>query len=90
MAKKESKNAYLFQTSMREALLTFNLKKLKEWMKKYNQPLLKSFEKQSEETQMASMCKLICNRTDLLGSEVHHKAIKWLKDHNYKIKGRLF
>lgn len=90
MAKGDKKLAYLQQTSMREALVTFNLKKLKAWMQKYNKALLKSFEEQSEEVQMATMCKMICNRTDLLGSDVHHKAIKWLKDHNYKIKGRLF
>ena len=90
MAKADKKLAYLQQTSMREALVTFNLKKLKAWMQKYNKALLKSFEEQSEEVQMATMCKMICNRTDLLGSDVHHKAIKWLKDHNYKIKGRLF
>ena len=88
MAKKDSKNAYMYQISMREALVTFDVEKLKKWMKKWNNPLYKQFIKANEIVQMATMCKMICNRTDLMGSEVQHKAILWLKEHN--MKGRIF
>ena len=88
MAKRQNKSAYLYQISMREALITFDLKKVKKWMQKYNNPLYESFKSMPEEVQMGTMCKMICNRTDLLGSDVHRKAINWLKEHN--MKGRLF
>lgn len=69
---------------MKEALSTFDLKKLKRWMKK-SQPLLyKQFERSGEIVQMATMCKMICNRTDMFDTDAHKKAVQWLKEHNMK------
>lgn len=76
-----------YVSSLKEALETFDLKELKKWMKKYNPILFLSFKDASEIVQMASMCKMICNRTDLLGTEVHKKAVKWLSEHN--MSGRI-
>lgn len=84
MAKKLDKYA----STMKDALETFDLKLVKKWMAKYNRTLYLSFKDAPEVVQMATMCKMICNRTDMLNSEAHKKALKWLKDHN--MKGRLF
>ena len=84
MANKQTK----YFASMKEALETFDLKAVKKWMKKYNFALCKSFSKSSDIVQMATMCKMICNRTDLLGTEAHKKAVAWLREHN--MKGRIF
>ena len=83
MAKKEK----IYIASMKEALETFDLKAFKKWVKKYNPSLYNSFSKSEETVQMATMCKMICNRTDMLNSEAHKKAVKWLKEHN--MKGRI-
>ena len=88
MASRDNKKAKVFQATMKEALETFNLNKFKAWMQKYNKPLWNSFKKSSETVQMATMCKYICNRTDLLGTEVHKKARVWLREHN--MKGQIF
>ena len=74
--------------SLGDALKTFDIKVLKKWMKNNNPALFQSFKKASELVQMASMCKMICNRTDLLGTEAHKKATEWLKEHN--MKGEIF
>ena len=83
MAKKTN-----YYASMKEALETFDLKNLKSWMKKNNHALFTSFKNAPESVQMATMCKMICNRTDMLGSKVHKKAVKWLTEHN--MSGRIF
>ena len=57
-------------------------------MQKYNAPLWRSFKDAPDIVQMASMCKMICNRPDMLNSEAHKKAVQWLKEYN--MKGRLF
>lgn len=57
-------------------------------MKKYRIDLYGQFLKTNEIVQMATMCKMICNRTDMLNTEAHKKAVQWLKEHN--MKGRLF
>lgn len=88
MASRDNKKAKVFQATMKEALETFNLNKFKAWIQKYNKPLWNSFKKSSETVQMATMCKCICNRTDLLGTEVHKKARVWLREHN--MKGQIF
>ena len=77
-----------YYSTMKEALETFNLKKFLTWLKKYNPALYKSFSEAPEVVQMGAMCKMICNRTDMLGSETHKKAINWLRDHN--MKGRIY
>ena len=88
MAKKDNKKAQVYQNSMKQALENFDLKALKKWMQKYNAPLWRSFKNANETVQMATMCKMICNRTDMLNTEAHKKAVKWLKEHD--MKGRLF
>lgn len=88
MAKKDQKKALTFQEAMKEALLKFDLEAFKKWVKKYNKPLWAQFSLAVEEVQMATMCKCICNRTDMLATEAHKKAVQWLKEHN--MKGRLF
>ena len=88
MAKKDNKTAQVYQNSMKQALEKFDLKTLKRWMQKYNFPLWQSFRKASDIVQMATMCKMICNRTDMLNTEAHKKAVKWLSEHN--MSGRLF
>ena len=88
MAKKDQKKALSFQKSMREALLKFDLKAYKKWLEKYNKPLLKQFSRANSTVQMATMCKSIINRTDMLNTEACEKARKWLKEHN--MKGQIF
>ena len=73
---------------MKSALESFDVKKLLKWCKKYNYPLWKRYSQASEIVQIATMCKMICNRTDLLGTVAHKKAVAWLKDHN--MKGQIF
>ena len=73
-----------YVSSLREALEAFDIKVFKKWVKKYNPALYKSFSKASEEVQMATICKCICNRTDMLNTEVHRKAVVWLRDHNMR------
>ncbi len=85
MATKQLKK---YVSTMREALETFDLKEVKKWMNKYNHGLYLSFKDANEIVQMATMCKMICNRTDMLNTEAHKKAVKWLTEHN--MSGRLF
>ena len=84
MAKKDQKSVRKFQLTLKEALVKFDLNAFKRWMQTYNKPLWRTFSKQNETVQMATMCKHICNRTDLLGTEVHKKARVWLREHNMK------
>ena len=88
MAKKTAKKAAKFQQSISEALSNFDLKAFNNWIKKYNPPLWNNLKNHSEEVQMATMCKFICNRTDMLNTEAHKKALAWLKEHN--MRGRIF
>lgn len=87
MAKLNKKSSQ-YMKSMKKALEDFDLSALLKWTQKYNPPLYSSFSKFNKEVQMATMCKMICNRTDMLNSEAHKKAVQWLKEHN--MKGRLF
>ena len=84
MAEKRPKKIKEIQATMKDALMTFDLKKFKAWLQKYNKPLWKTFSKSNEKVQMMTMCKMICNRTDLLGTEAHKKATKWLAENNTK------
>jgi len=85
---KNVKKAHQYMKSMKEALENFDLKALLKWVQKYNPPFYRSFSKETKEVQTATMCKMICNRTDLLATEAHKKAVRWLRDHD--MKGRLF
>ena len=89
MAKSDQKEAKTFQEKLKEALLKFDLKSFKKWVEKYNKPLWKQFKIQPEKIQMATMCKMICNRTDTLSTEAHKKAVEWLKKNGY-MRGQLF
>ena len=84
MPKKEKK----YVSSMKEALETFDLKIFKKWVAKYNPLMWEQFKYADEKVQMATMCKCICNRTDMLATEAHKKAVRWLRDNN--MKGGLF
>ena len=86
MATKKKEKSY--SASMKEALLNFDIKGFKTWARTYNGSYYKIFKTYSEEVQMGTMCKMICNRTDLFNTEAHKKAIAWLKEHN--MKGRMF
>ena len=72
-----------------EALRSFDLKILRRWLEQYNKPLHKQFLKENEEVQMATMCRMICTRTDLLSHECHKKAVQWMKEH-HNMNGRFF
>ena len=74
--------------SERSALEKFSLTAFVKWLLNYNFSLYQRFIKFDKETQMGIMCKAICDRTDMLNSEAHKKALNWLKEHN--MKGRLF
>ena len=74
--------------TLKGVLSQFDLKLFKRWLQKHSPLIWKSFKSQNEEVQMATMCKQICDRTDLLDTEAHKKAVEWLKKHN--MKGRLF
>ena len=76
-------------STLGEALKSFDLKVLIKWMERYDKPLHKQFVKQSEDLQMATMCRMICGRTDLLSHECHEKAVRWLKEH-HNMNGRMF
>ena len=68
--------------SMKDALEKFDLKVFLKWVEK-NVPLLyKEILEKPAEVQMATMCKLICNRTDMLDTKAYKKASKWLVQHN--------
>lgn len=74
--------------SERSTLEKFSLNAFVKWLLNYNFSLYQRFIKFDKETQMGIMCKAICDRTDMLNSEAHKKALNWLKEHN--MKGRLF
>lgn len=84
MAKRQKIEGLDFKRSMRKILLKFDLKALLKWMQKYRIDLYNQMLKVNEEVQMATMCKMICNRTDMLNTEAHKKAREWLKDHNMR------
>ena len=88
MAKNKKIKGLDYTKSMKDVLEKFDLDALKKWMKKYRIDLYGQFLKADEIVQMATMCKMICNRTDMLNSEAHKKAVKWLKDHN--MRGQIF
>ena len=74
--------------SHRSALEKFDLTAFKKWLSRYNFSLWQRYIKFDKKTQMAIMCKQICDRTDMLDTEAHKKAVQWLKEHD--MKGRLF
>lgn len=74
--------------SHRSALEKFDLTAFKKWLSRYNFSLWQRYIKFDKKTQMAIMCKQICDRTDMLNTEAHKKAVQWLKEND--MKGRLF
>ena len=73
---------------LKKALEKFDLNSFRAWMKRFDKGLWNSFKNANEKVQMATMCKCICNRTDLLATEAHKKACKWLASNN--MNGGLF
>ena len=88
MAKKTTKEGLDFSKNMKTVLMKFDLKALLKWMYKYRRDLYVQMLKVDEKVQMATMCKMICNRTDMLDTEACKKARKWLSDNN--MGGRIF
>lgn len=78
MAKRSTKK----ETNLVKILEKFDLDSFQEWLKDFNKPLWKVFQKENRATRMMCMCKHIINRTDMLGTEAHKKAVAWLKKHN--------
>ena len=79
MAKNEGLD---YSKSIKKVLNKFDLKALLKWMRKYRVDLYAQMIKYDEKIQTATMCKMICNRTDMLETEAHKKARKWLKENN--------
>ena len=88
MAKITKKMLDKYESTKKDALMKFDLKSLRKWMKKNDRVTYEQFTKETELIQMAVMCKMIFNRTDMLDTEAHKKACQWLKEHN--MSGRLF
>lgn len=82
---KKKKNA----TSIKEALETFDTKIVGKWLKR-NQPVkYAQYADFNEENKMAVICKSIIDRKDMLATEAHRKAVKWLNEHKMN-DGRMF
>ena len=69
MAKKEKIKGLDFSKNMKDVLVEFDLKALKRWMKKYRIDLYNVLIKADEKLQMATMCRMIINRNDMLATE---------------------
>ena len=79
MAKNEGLD---YRKSMRKVLLKFDLKALLKWMRKYRVDLYARMLKYDEKIQTATMCRMICNRTDMFETEAYKKAKKWLSENH--------
>ena len=88
MAKKEKIKGLDFSKNMKDVLVEFDLKALKRWMKKYRIDLYNALIKADEKLQMATMCRMIINRNDMLTTEAYKKARLWLKDN--QMGGQIF
>ena len=88
MAKKEKIKGLDFSKNMRDVLVEFDLKALKRWMKKYRIDLYNVLIKADEKLQMATLCRMIINRNDMLATEAYKKARLWLKDNH--MGGQIF
>ena len=88
MAKKEKIKGLVFSKNMKDVLVEFDLKALKKWMKKYRIDLYNVLIKADEKLQMATMCRMIINRNDMLATEAYKKARLWLKDNH--MGGQIF
>lgn len=88
MARKTKIKGLDYSQNMRDVLVEFDLKALKKWMKKYRIDLYNQFIKSNETIQMATMCKIIINRSDMLATDACKKARVWLREHN--MRGMLF
>lgn len=71
-----------YSQSMKKVLIKFDLKALLKWMRKYRVDLYAQMIKYDVKIQTATMCRMICNRTDMMETEAYIKARKWLKDNN--------
>ena len=73
---------------LRKALEKFDITAFKAWMKRFDKGLWNSFKNANNTIQMATMCKCIFNRSDMLNTEAHKKAREWLREHN--MRGQIF
>ena len=69
---------------LRKALEKFDINAFKACMKRFDKGLWNSFKNSNNTIQMATMCKCIFNRSDMLKTEAHKKAREWLKEHNMR------
>lgn len=74
-----------YYSELKKALEKFDVKELEKFLKKFNHPLYLQFHKAPKKVKMATLCKMITARTDMLGSEQYKQACKWLKDNNMQI-----
>jgi len=86
--KKKTYDPIVELQSERSALEKFDLTAFKKWLLNHNFSLYQRFVKFGKETQMGIMCKAICDRTDMLNTPAHKKAVQWLKENN--MRGKLF
>ena len=85
MAKKEGLTR---DQVLKKALEKFDLTAFKAWMKRFDKGLWNSFQNSNATIQMATMCKCIFNRPDMLNTKAHKKAREWLREHN--MRGQIF
>ena len=82
MSKKVQKEGLDYTKSMKNVLEKFDLRLLMKWMKKYRVDLYAEMLKHDQKIQTATMCKMICNRTDMMETDAYKKARNWLKENN--------
>lgn len=73
---------------LRQALAKFDLRAFERWMKKFNPTWYKTFSSFSEDVRMATMCRQITKRYDMLATEANRKAARWMADH--RMNARMF
>lgn len=81
MAKKEGLTR---DQVLKKALEKFDLNAFRSWMKRFDKGLWNSFKNSDNTIQMATMCKCIFNRSDMLNTKAHKKAREWLREHNMR------
>lgn len=69
---------------LRQALAKFDLKAFERWMKKFCPTWYKVFSSLEEDVRMATMCRQITRRSDMLATEANTKAIRWMAKHGEK------
>lgn len=81
MAQKKKKTVTKKPANLKDVLLDFDIEGFKVWYKANRKFAWKGFESMPEEYQIATMCRVITNRTDMISTSAYRKAVEWLKDH---------